>query len=67
LASGHTSDTRISYLAERGVALIEQYNSILTKDEDQKQIILQVVEDHRRRFPDSSKKTLAAELDTDNE
>jgi len=59
--------TVVNDLSERGVALIEQYNSILTKDEDQKQFLLQVVEDHRHRFPDSSKKTLAAELDTGNE
>jgi len=56
----------VNDLAKRGVALIEQYNSILTKDEEQKQFLLQVVEEHRRRFPDSSKKTLTAELDTSN-
>ena len=36
------------------MALIEEYNSILTKDEEQKQFLLQVVEDHRERFPDSA-------------
>jgi hypothetical protein len=52
----------VNDVAERGVALIEQYKSILTKDEEQKQFLLQVVEDHRRRFPDSAKNTLVAEL-----
>ena len=38
--------------AERGVALIETYNCLLTKDEEQKQYLLQVVQNHRDRFPD---------------
>lgn len=46
--------------AERGVALIEEYNSLLTKNEEQKQYLLQVVQDHRKRFPDPRKSTLAA-------
>ena len=44
--------------AERGVALIAEYNSIITKSEDQMQFLLQVVQDHRKRFPDSKKETL---------
>src|SRR5208282_5687598 len=35
--------------AERGVALIEKFNST-TKDESQKQYLLQVVEQHRKTF-----------------
>ena len=41
--------------AERGVALIEEYNSIITKNEDQKQYLLQVVQEHRRLFPTCKK------------
>lgn len=44
--------------AERGIALIEEYNNCLTKNEEQLQYLLQVVQDHRRRFPDCNKKTL---------
>ena len=44
--------------AERGVALIQQYNKVLTKDEEQLQYLLQVVADHRRSFPDSRKSVL---------
>ena len=33
--------------AERGVALIEEYNSIITRKEKQKQYLLQIVQDHR--------------------
>lgn len=45
-------------VAERGIALIEEYNCCLTKDEDQLQYLLQAVRDHRQRFPDCNKKSL---------
>lgn len=45
--------------AERGVALIQEYNGLITRDEMQLQFLLQVVEDHRRMFPDSRKQTLS--------
>ena len=47
--------------AERGVALIEEYNALITKNEEQKQFLLQVVQDHRRRFPDCSKAQLSGQ------
>jgi hypothetical protein len=37
--------------AERGVALIQQFNKTLTKYEDDLQFLLQVVADHRRLYP----------------
>lgn len=40
----------VNDLAERGVALIQEFNSSLTRDEEQKQYLLQVVEDHRNKF-----------------
>lgn len=43
-------------VAERGVALIEEYNNYLTKDEEQLQYLLQVVREHRQRYPDCLKK-----------
>lgn len=46
--------------AERGVALIQQFNGILTKQEDQKQFLLQVVDKHRHDFPNSNKATVTA-------
>lgn len=42
--------------AERGITLIEDYNSILTTNEEQKQFVLQVVSDYRKIFPDSKRK-----------
>jgi hypothetical protein len=45
--------------AERGVALIQEYSGLITLDETQLQFLLQVVEDHRRMFPDSRKQTLS--------
>ncbi|KAK0041544.1 hypothetical protein Bpfe_029025 [Biomphalaria pfeifferi] len=44
--------------AERGVALIQDYNKKLTKDEEQLQFMLHVVSEHRRLFPDCSKSGL---------
>ena len=44
--------------AERGVALISKFNKVITNDEEQKQYLLQVVSDHRKRFPNAAKKTL---------
>lgn len=48
-----TNDT-----AERGVKLMEEYNKVLTKNEEQKQYVLQVVEDYRRKYPNSLKTTV---------
>jgi hypothetical protein len=44
--------------AERGVALMHDYNELLTKNEEQMQFALQVVKEHRNRFPDSKKSTV---------
>lgn len=48
--------------AERGVALIQEYSGLLTHDEMQLQFLLQVVENHRKMYPDSMKKTLSQPL-----
>ena len=40
----------INDLAERGVALIQEFNSSLTRNEEQKQYLLQAVENHRKKF-----------------
>ena len=45
--------------AERGVKLIQDYNALLTKDESQKQALLHVVTEHRKRFPNANKSTVA--------
>lgn len=45
--------------AERGVALIQEYSGLLTRDETQLQFLLQVVEDHRKMYSDSRKQTLS--------
>lgn len=48
--------------AERGVKLIEDFNNTITKDEAQKQYLLQVVAECRRLYPDTSKRTLGQPL-----
>ena len=45
-------------LAEQGVAMMQEYNAIITNDETQKQFLMQVVEKHRKSLPDCQKKTL---------
>ena len=40
----------INDLAERGVALIQDFNSSLTRNEEQKQYLLHVIEEHRKQF-----------------
>ena len=44
--------------AERGVALTQQYNGFLTRDENQFQSLLRVVENHRRNYPNCNISTL---------
>ena len=44
--------------AERGVALIEEFNRALTHTEEQAQNLLQVVSEHRKKFPNCKKSTL---------
>jgi hypothetical protein len=45
--------------AERGVALLQEYSGLLTRDESQLQFSLQVVEVHRWMYPDSRKQTMS--------
>lgn len=48
--------------AERGVSLIQNFNSVITNQEEQKQYLLQVVERHRQHFPESKKSVIVKEL-----
>ena len=48
--------------AERGVKLVTDCSQILTKDEQQLQLLLQVVEEHRNKFPDMKKSTIVTGL-----
>ncbi|ESO12512.1 hypothetical protein HELRODRAFT_159064 [Helobdella robusta] len=45
--------------AERGVALVQHFNETITKDAEQKQFLLQVVEQHRKNFADYNRELLA--------
>ena len=53
-----SSLTVVNDSADRGVKLIQDYNSLLTKNEEQKQYLLQAVQEHHHKFPDSKKGTL---------
>jgi len=48
--------------AERGVSLIENFNSVINNQEEQKQYLLQVVERHRQQFPVSNKSVIVEKL-----
>lgn len=45
----------VNDVAERGVKLIQDYNKILTKDETEKQFLLQIVAEHRKKYPTATK------------
>lgn len=49
----------VNDVAERGVALIEEYNKCLTKNEDDLQYLLLVINNHRKSFPKCNKQNLA--------
>lgn len=40
----------VSDLAERGVALMKNFNDVITRDENQKQLLLQTVENHCKEY-----------------
>jgi hypothetical protein len=48
--------------AERSVALMSTFNQSITKTESEMQKLIQVVEDNRKRIPDSSKRTLMTQV-----
>lgn len=47
---------------ERGVALIQEFNDHLTRNEKQKQFLLHVVSQHQKLCPDSKKSTVISAL-----
>ena len=49
----------VNDLAERGMHLITEFVS-QCKNKEERQALLQVVEQHRQQFPDYSKKTLSS-------
>ena len=52
----------VNDLAERGVGLIQAFNHVRTKQEDQKQYLLHIEEEHRKQFPSASKSAIIKEL-----
>ena len=42
------------------MALVQGYNKLLTKNEEQLQFLMQVFEEHRLMYPDSRKSTVMA-------
>jgi hypothetical protein len=52
----------VNDVAERGVALIQDFNEHFTRNEEQKQYVLQVISEHRKIFPDAKKQTVISAL-----
>src|SRR6218665_3693627 len=52
----------VNDVAERGVKLIQDFNSSITRNEEQKQYLLQVVSEHRAQFPEAKKSVLLQRL-----
>ncbi|ESN93475.1 hypothetical protein HELRODRAFT_184502 [Helobdella robusta] len=48
----------VNDFAERGVALMQDFNRAIVSSEEQKQYLLQVVEYHRTQYPNPKKETL---------
>jgi len=48
----------VNDIAERGVALMDEYNLLHTNDEEQKQFLLLAVKNYRQQYPDRNKSTL---------
>lgn len=52
----------VNDVAERGVKLFTEYNEILTKNEDRKQFVVQIVSEYRKNFPDAKKETVTKQF-----
>lgn len=48
----------VNDIAEREVALMEEYNKLHTTNEKQKQYLLLLVKQYRQKYPDAKKSTL---------
>ncbi|GBO31727.1 hypothetical protein AVEN_25041-1 [Araneus ventricosus] len=48
---------------ERGIKLMQDFNGLLAVDEEQKQFLLQCVEDQRKQYSDCKKATLKRKFD----
>ena len=48
----------VNDVAERGVALMEQYNKLHTNDEEQKQYLMLIVKEYRKKYPNRNKSIL---------
>ncbi|XP_053946971.1 uncharacterized protein LOC128855809 [Anastrepha ludens] len=52
--------------AERGVKLMEEFNNSFTKNENQKQFVLQVVEKYRKTYPKHTREAMSVDFSNKN-
>lgn len=50
----------VNDIAERGVALMEEYNKLITSNEEQMQYLLLLVKEYRKKYPNTNKSTLVS-------
>lgn len=48
--------------AERGVKLMQDYNQVLSRNEEEKQLILKIVSENRKHFPNPTKQSLLRDM-----
>lgn len=48
----------VNDIAERGVALMEEFSKLITTNEEQKQYLLLLVKEYRKKYPNTNKSTL---------
>ena len=53
---GASYETTVNYTAERGVKLFEDFNHLLTNNDEEKQFVLKVVEANRKSIPSQTTK-----------
>ena len=58
LSSDHSEDGLLSQSAEHGIKLVSKYADVLTISSKGRKELLQVVEKHRKEYPDVNKSTL---------
>lgn len=47
--------------AKRAAKLMEEFNQVLSHDEEEKQFIMQIVADYRKQYPNANKSVLISE------
>lgn len=64
--SAVTNLSVVNDVAERGVKLMQEYNDLFTKDEEQKQFLIQILDDYRSKGIKTTKESLLKDWNDEN-